>query len=196
MALSDKIPILQKINFDDLYNAFLGLDRRRQVIFGVVAVLLALTALFMPLSCVSEQLGAKQADYDKYVERASEFFGVLNEYGKLQRNLDRVQENFSKMGADSLSTVIYNLAEEIGIQKSKIELKSVNLAANDAFQEVGKEVNMRDVQFDDLLKFMEKLASYDQLPLSIKKATIKADVKKRNVMHQASFTVSTIKPNK
>jgi hypothetical protein len=196
LALSDKIPFLQKINFDDLYNAFLGLDRRRQTAFGVAAALGALALLFLPMSCVSEQLGAKQADYDKYVARASEFFGILNEYGKLQKGLDRVQESFSKMGADSLSTVIYNMAEEIGIQKSKVELKSVNLAENEAFQEVGKEVSMRDVQFDELMKFMDKLSSYDQLPLSIKKASIKADPNKRNVMHQVSFTVSTIKPNK
>ena len=48
----------------------------------IYPLILALLLLFMPLSCVSEQLNAKQEDYDKYMAKASELFGILNEYGK------------------------------------------------------------------------------------------------------------------
>lgn len=196
MALSDQFTILQKINFDDAYNAFLGLDKRRQMAVGIAAVVLALLLMVLPLSCVSDQLDAERTEYDKYMDKASEFFGILDEYAKLQHRLDQSQEVFSRMGADSLSAIVYNVAGSNGIEKNRIELKSVASSPNDAIQEVGKEVRMRDVSFDQLVTFMDKLAAYDQLPLTIKKVDIKVDPNKRQIMHQVSFTVSTIKPNK
>lgn len=196
LALFEKITVLQKFNPDDLYNTFLGLDKKRQVGMAVGLLFGVLLLLYLPVSFVSQKLDEKKREFDKYAEKAAEFYGTRNEFNQLQNSFDKIQQNLTKLGTDFLSTTIYNLAEEIDIPKNKIELKSISLAANDTFQEVGKDVQMMNVPYDQLMRFLNRLQNYDMLPLTIKKLSIKPDANKRQIMHQINFTVTTIKPNK
>lgn len=197
MALSDKITILQKINFDDLYNTFLGLDKRRQVLIGAAAGLVLLFLLFLPASCVSQKLNERENEYVEYLDKASEFFGMIAEYEKLQKNFSKVEKSFQNLGSDPLRTVVYKLGEDFGIEASKIQLETLkSTASSEIFQEVGKEVSMRNVQVDVVIKFIEKLENYEEVPLLIKKVNMKADKNDKRLLRQVSFTVSTIRPNK
>lgn len=198
MALSDKIPVLQKINLDDVYNVFMGLDKRQQILAAVGAVLVLLLPFFLMILFFSSKLDEQKQTYDSYVTQASELMGVLTDYSHLQKSFDHEEEVLSKLGSDSLGTVLYNQAEEIGIAKSKVTLKTVNMAAdpNSKFQEVGKEVTLQNVNLDEVMNLLDHLSKNEDLHLTVKKLTMKPDLNKKYLMHQVAFTITTVKPSK
>ena len=58
-----KYSLLERINFEDLYNAFLGLEQRQQTLIVIGGVVLALLLVFVPISCATSKLGKLQKDY-------------------------------------------------------------------------------------------------------------------------------------
>lgn len=195
MSLLEKINSVTKLSYDDIYNTFLGLERRQQMIAASVVAVLLIVILFAPITCVTSKLNEKEEEYKEYVGMASELYAVLGEYSALRGDFSKIEESFGKLGGDSLSRVIYSLAEEIGIKKSNVSLKSVNLSTSDLFEEVGKQATIKNALFDQTIRLLDQLVNYKELPLSIKKLAIKVDPQNKQVMKSVTFTVSTIKPN-
>lgn len=195
MSLLEKINPVTKLSYDDIYNTFLGLERRQQMIAVSVLAVLLIVILFAPITCVTSKLNEKEEEYKEYGGMASELYAVLGEYSALRGDFRKIEESFGKLGGDSLSRVIYSLAEEIGIKKSNVSLKSVNLSTSDLFEEVGKQATIKNALFDQTIRLLDQLVNYKELPLSIKKLAIKVDPQNKQVMKSVTFTVSTIKPN-
>jgi hypothetical protein len=196
MSLLDKLNLSDKLNFDDLYNTFVGLERRQQIIFVSAASLIVILMLFIPAGCVSSKLNEKQTEYEDYTSMASEFYAVLTEYADLKRGFGDLEKSVSRLGNDSLSKVIYNLSEEMGIKKSSVSLKSISTSSSDLFIEEGKQATIKNIKFDQMVKLIEQLENYSDLPLNIKKLTAKVDPKNKQIMRSLSFSVTTIKPKK
>lgn len=195
MTFLEKINSFTKLNYDDVYNTFLGWERRQQMIaISVLAVVLVII-LFAPITCVTSKLNEREEEYKAYAGMASGLHAVLTEYSSLRGNFNKIEENFGKLGGDSLSRVIYNLAEEIGIKKNNVSLKSVNLSSSDLFEEVGKQATIKNVLFDQTIRLLDQLVNYKELPLSIKKLAIKVDPQNKQLMKTVTFTVSTLKPS-
>lgn len=195
MTILEKINSFTKLNYDDLYNTFVGLERRQQMIAVSGTAVLLIVLLFAPITCVTSKLNEKETEYKEYAGMASELYTVLGEYSSLRGNFSKIEESFGKLGSDSLSRVIYSLAEEIGIKKSNVSLKSVNLASSDLFEEVGKQATIKNALFDQTIRLLDQLVHYKELPLSIKKLVIKVDPQNKQLMKTVTFTVSTIKPS-
>lgn len=195
MSLLEKINSFTKLSYDDIYNTVLGLERRQQMIAASVLVVLLIVLLFAPITCVTSKLNEKEDEYKEYVGMASELYAVLGEYSALRGDFGKIEESFGKLGSDSLSRVIYSLAEEIGIKKSNVSLKSVSLSSSDLFEEVGKQATIKNALFDQTIRLLDQLVHYKELPLSIKKLAIKVDPQNKQLMKSVTFTVSTVKPN-
>ena len=185
---------LQKINFDDLYNTFLGLDKRQQTLAVLGFVLVFLIFLWLPAQFLSVKISNLQENYVSYQSDAQKLKQALNEYGSMQAALTQT----STVGAeDSLSGLIYNMSEEFGIPKKKVSLKSMSkLPQGDLFEQDGKDVEIKAVPFDQLMRLIHGLESNTKIPIVMKKLDMKVDKKNRQVINQATFTVMTIKAKK
>lgn len=192
----EKLNLGEKLNFDDAYNTFLGLERKQQMAVSIGLVVVLLFLIYLPMSFVASLLGDKEEAYTAYLKKAQEIVALKTRYTERKGRFQKFEQSFSKLGSDSLRTVIYNLAEDNGIEKTSLEMKSVNLSSNEQFSEVGSDVRIRQIELDQALNFIHKLETYDALPLTIKKVLLKADPNDRMMLKEVSFTVSTIKPNK
>lgn len=198
MSILDHFSEWKKFSFDDLYNAFLGMERRSQVYLSIGLALFLLLLLLWPVSCVSSRLSAKQMEYEGYIKKAAEVYGVLSEYSQIQKKFEQLDQGLNKQGKDVLQTLVYDLAEASGIDIKihRVEVKTAKLTANELYEEVGKEVTMRRVPLDQLLSFLSKLLEYEELPLVMKQLDLKVEPKQRDVLRDVEFVVSTIRVNK
>jgi len=193
MALTDKI----RFNYDDVYNAVLGLERRQQVLLltgvGVVTVILVFLAIYIFTGTISES----REDYEGHLDSAALLLGRAIEFDELQKSYGQLGEASSKLGTDPLNTAIYGLAEELGVKDNVASVTTVVVPPSTSqFQEVSKSVTLKNVTLEKLIQFLDKLTRHDQLLMSVKKLNLKPDVSRKTVIHQATMTVSTYVPSK
>lgn len=191
MALLDQIKGLRKFNFDDAYNTFLGLEKRQQVLVGVGAGIVLILLLSLPAMLFSSKLGEIEEDYLKYKKDADRLNQVLQEYSAIQKSLKQSRAS-SSSGSDSLSSLLYKEAEDLGIPKSRVSLKSLKLPKGDLFDQEGKDVEIRKVPYDQLMKLLNNVKYNKDFPIVINKLVLKVDRKNRQIINQASFSVATI----
>lgn len=185
---------LQKINLDDLYNLFLGLEKKQQILAVVLVVLFFLGALRLPYRFLNQKISDLQEQYDVYRNNVKDLSDALSEYKVMQSLFSKSTQNSSE---DSLSALIYNLAETYGIPKKKVSLKSVGkVMQGDLFEQDGKDVEIKSVPLDQLMRMLGGLETSSQMPTAIKKLDLKVDKKNKQVMSQATFTVMTLKARK
>lgn len=184
---------IQKINFDDLYNTFLGMEKRQQVLSVVGILAVFLIAIWLPAHFLALKISALENNYHSYQKDAQKLKEALNEYSGLQSALNQTA---ATGGEDNLSALLYNMAEEFGIPQKKVGLKSMNKLPQGDLEQDGKEIDIRSVPFDQLMRLINGLESNAKVPVVIKKLVLKVDKKNRQVINQASFTVMTIKAKK
>ena len=185
---------LQKINFDDWYNTFLGMDKRQQALSVFGFVVFFLLVLWVPSHFLTLKISALEENYQSYQKDAQKLKQTLGEYTSLQSALG---QSSTAAAEDNLSALIYNMAEEFGIPQKKVGLKSMGkLPQGDLFEQDGKDIDIKSVPFDQLMRLVNGLESNTKLPVVIKKLNLKVDKKNRQVINQASFTVMTIKAKK
>lgn len=196
MSITEKIKSLSKINFDDLYNDFLGLERNQQIMAVAGIALVALVILFIPISCVSSKISEKEDQYLKFSKMASEFYGIQQQYTDLKKSFDQIKKASSILGVDPLKRVLYNITDEIGIDRSRIDDKTSSPIKGELFTTVGKDVTIKNIRFDQVVDLLSQLVNFKDVPITIKTLKIKTDKKDRQVMREIKLSISTIRPNR
>lgn len=192
MSVLEKIPALQNLNVDDLYNAFLGMDRRGQILAATGVLLVLLTLVLVPLSLVSSKLDGQRDSYMKAIGRADEIYGVLAEYSRLQKAFRKVDE--AEASGNQLQNLIFSLSSDSGIdiKKHRVAVKSQKPVSGDVYEEISKEVSLKSVPLDQGLRFLDKLSSSREIPVKIKKLDMTVEPRERNVLREIKFVVATI----
>jgi hypothetical protein len=196
MMILDKLGLSDKINFEDWYNTFLSLEKKQQTLVGVGIAVVILVVLSLPVGCVASKLNEKEEDYQKHLKMASEFYSVQQEYSKLKSSFDNVKKQSSKLGGDPLKGVLYNVTDEIGVERRSVTPKTVSPVKSELFTELGKDVTIKDIRFDQMVKLLDKIINNEKLPVKIKKLTAKADNKDKKMIKLLTFTMTTLKSKK
>jgi hypothetical protein len=192
MALTDKI----RFNYDDVYSAVLGLERRQQAFLFAGIITIAVIFVFLALYIFSGTISKSREDYEGHLDSAALLLGRAIDFDELQRSYGRLGDASSKLGTDPLNTAIYGLAEELGVKDNVAAVTTVAVPPSTSqFQEVSKSVTLKNVTLEKLIQFLDKLTRHDQLPMSIKKLNLKPDVSRKTMIHQAMVTVSSYVPS-
>lgn len=192
MALTDKIGSISRLNFDDLYNSFLSLEKKQQLGVAAVVVVLVLVLLFLPVSCVGSKLSAKKEAYQSHAKTAADFYRVADEYLKIKGRFDTQKQSKSDLGGDPLKTVLYQVADELQIERQRVTPKTVSPVEGNLFTEVGKEVSVRNIRFDQAIQFLSKLIQNTAIPVKVKKLDLQADAKNKQTIRTMTFTLTTL----
>lgn len=192
MSLLEKIPALQGLNVDDLYNAFLGLDRRGQILVSSGVILVLMVLVFVPLSYVSSKLNEQQDAYTDALDKAGQIYGVLTEYSRLQKTFRREDEAGS--GGDVLQNLVYNMSEAVGIdiKKHRVVVKSQKPVSGDVYEEISKEVEISRLPLDQALRFLDKIGTSRDVPVKIKKLSMVVEPRERGVLRELKFVLATL----
>ena len=193
MLAKIKLEIANKLNFDDLYNTFLSLQRRQQAILSTVLVVLILLVFTFPIYFLSSLLNQKELEYQKYLDEASQLKGKVQQINLIQGGVSS-QARGGSNSSDVLRTAIYNVANKVGMQSNKISTKSSKSKLDsDLLEEVAKSVSIKNVAFDILIRFIHTLETYESAPIKIKKVILRSDKRDRSLIKRAELLVTTIK---
>ncbi|MFH1358132.1 MAG: hypothetical protein ABII18_13490 [bacterium] len=195
MDFLNKNKILNKIKFDELYNSFLFLDKKQQYLVAGVIVVALLLVLILPVNFVSSQLNAREEEYNQVAETAAELYAQLNYYKDLKGGAGKSGTASQKLGADPLKRIVYQFADEIGIEQKKVRLKTIPTVEQGSFIEEGKELTIQNIDFSQMVDLLEKIAAYPDVPINIKKMTAKADRRNKQSMNNVVMTISILQPN-
>lgn len=187
-----KYGFLGQLNFDDVYNWFLGLEERQQILTVVGAIVVLIIMVITPITCATSSLSQLEDEYDKGKKRQESVMEKVSEYQNSKAQLNALKRNIKKSGGGSISTVIESLAKETGIDSNVSRLKPVNLGTSEYFDEEGVDGVVNNVNIQDALAFLNKIETYDRIPLQFKKLQIKPRYANRNQI-TLSFRISTIK---
>ncbi|MDO8519542.1 MAG: hypothetical protein Q7T11_05205 [Deltaproteobacteria bacterium] len=187
-----KYSILGRVNWEDLYNGFLALDEKKQVLFLGGGILLILLMLILPITCASSKLSGLEKEYEANREGNETFAGKIAEYQKQKSQLQDYKQKASKAQGGSISTVIEQLAGEAGIKENIERIKPITLAATDFYDEEGVDAVISKISLDQIVNFLYRLENYGDFPLKVKKFQLKPRYGNRD-QFTATFQATTIK---
>ncbi|MBI2340840.1 MAG: hypothetical protein HYU99_10845 [Deltaproteobacteria bacterium] len=190
-----KYGLLEKLNFDDLYNAFLGLEQRQQTFIVIGGIVLIILAIIVPISCASSRLGRLREDYEKSRAGMASFMARVADYQAAEKSVEEIQKRLSAGEGQSLTTVLEGLANEEGIGGNIDKLKPVNLGTSDYFDEVGVDGSINKVNLDQIVNYLYRIENHPHIPMKVKKLQIKPKYGGRSQLN-VTFQVSTIQLKK
>lgn len=194
MATShSKYSLLSRINLEDLYNAFLGLEERQQILIAIGAAFLLLLILILPISCASSKLSDLEKDYKVDSKGRQDFMSKVADYQFSKYELVNIKQKLAKNAGEegSLTVVIETIANEAGIGGNIQRLKPLHLGTSEYYDEEGVDAVISKVSLDQITDFLFRLEDYKAVPIKINKLQLKPGYRDRGEL-TATFQVSTI----
>ncbi len=191
-AIKSKYSLRGRFNFEDLYNAFLGLEQREQTILVIVSVVVFILLLVLPISCTSSKLGALRQEYSKTRKGTESLASKLRDYQSSKMTLEALKKKLNSSGGDSLTTILESLANDEGIGQNIDKLHPVNLETTDFYDELGVDAILSKVSLDQIVSYLYKIENDSRLPMRIKKLQMKPSYQNRQLL-SVTFEVSTLK---
>ncbi len=196
MSLFDKINLPSRLNFDDLYNIFVGMERRQQMGLMAIAVMVVLGLLFMPVSCVSGKLSELESDYKKAQKLAGEFYKAEAK-AKVQESHLSGTAGGSLDSDDPLKQIVYEISDQLQIERQKVNLKTITPVQNGALIELSKDVTLSGMTWEQTVRLLQSLAQDPRgVSINVKKISIQSDPKNKSIMKTVSLMLSVLRPNK
>lgn len=191
-----KYGLLGRLNIEDLYNAFLGLEQRQQVLAVGGAVLMLLALIIVPVTCATSKLGDLESEYDKNKKEWDSFMGRIGTYQAGKEALAQKRDQIGRGGlSGSLTTIVETLARESEIGDKIERLKpATGDSSSEYFDEEGVDVVLSGVSLSQAVSFLYKVENY-QPPLRLKNLQLKTRYGKRNEL-TATMRIMTLKLKK
>ena len=192
MPVKSKYAIFERFNVQTLYNTFLGLQPREQIIAIIVVGFVLLLVVVMPISLASGKISKLEKTLQTSKEQINDVVREIADYNREKSQLTSV-ETLLKAGFDtSISTTIENFASQSGIKENVDSLKERPITPSDIFDEASVDVRMSKISLDQLVEFLYKIESERTRILRIKQLQIKPRFDNRKLL-DVSFQVATYK---
>lgn len=192
MAL-EKLNIFSKLSADDLYNSFMGLERKVQTGIGVAAGVLLFLLLLVPVYVASSAIDAKREMYQKVLKQSTLAFGLQNAVDQMQEAIGEIEADLAKKENSSVKIRIEKIARDHGLEKNIKTLTESGQGSGAMFDPVGVECKMTQVPLDGFLKFLHALESLDVPPLTVAKLTMNIDPKNLAQLKDVSLSLKSVK---
>ncbi len=187
-----KYGLLGRLNFEDLYNGFLGLETRQQTMIVAAVVVVLILILVLPISCASSRLAGLEGDYQEGKKKMGELVDRFRVYQSAKAKLEKIKAQFDKAKGESLTTVLETLANEEGIGENLEKLRPINLETTDIYDETGVDATVGKISLEQAVHFIQRVETETRLPMRIKKVQMKPGYQNRDLI-TLTLQISTIK---
>lgn len=192
MSLKSKYAILERFNIETLYNTFLGLQSREQLIALAAAGALLIFIVVVPISLASGKLSTMESAISSGREHINDVVREIGEYNKARSQLSAIESQLKSGFDTSISTTLENLASQAGMKDNVDSLKEKPLVPSDIFDEASVDVRISRVTLSQLVDFLYKIEGEKTRVLRIKQLQVKPRYDNKKLL-DASFQVSTFK---
>lgn len=196
MSQPSKYGLLNRFNLEDIYNLFLGMDQKQQLISlgGIVLGLLLL--IFMPVTCATRALSNLEKQYVASKEAQDKFMAKLVAYEQTKDRISQLKEGLSQTStSSSLTAIVESIAQEAGLEELISQSKGLSLGDGEFFSEDGISVSFNKISLEQITGFMDKVDHYAQAPLKVKMLQIKPRLRDREEL-TATVEISVLKAKK
>ncbi len=192
MGLKSRYSLLRRIDLDSLYNTFVGLTSREQMIAAGVSVFLLLLVIGLPISLMSGKLSHLEKRIEETRETQKQVLRSIEYFQKLQSELKTVEDRFSHGFDATITTTMETLAGQAGIREQIDSLKERPPNPSDLFDENAVDVRLRKVTLPQLVDYLFKIEHHPQLLLRVKQVQIKPRFDNKQLL-DVSFQVATFR---
>jgi general secretion pathway protein M len=192
MSLKSKYAVLERFNVETLYNTFLGLQPREQIMAMVVTGIVLILVIIMPISLANSRISKLEKDISTSREQINDVAREIGDYNSEKSRLNAVESQLRSGFDTSISTTIESLASQSGIKENVESLKEKPLAPSDIFDEASVDVKIARITLEQLVDFLYKVEGEKGRVLRVKQLQTKPRYDNRKLL-DASFQVSTFK---
>lgn len=190
MTLKSRYSFLQRLNFETLYNTFLGLQPREQIYALIGAGAAVLLMLGLPLSLASGKLGSMEEQIAEGRDKERQIMRELERYQRLRQTL-RGEESHVSGGFDAtITTTMETLAAKSGVKERIENIKERGATPSELFDEVSVDVRLTRVTIPQLIDYLYNIEHHPRLFLRIKQIQIKRRYDNKQLF-DVSFQAST-----
>ncbi len=181
----------EKLNPEELYNQFLGLDQQQRLIAIIGSVFLLLVLVFVPISCAGSKISKLQKNIFNHEKNMDELSSKLREYQQVDGQLKTLKSEWESRGKISIITTLEALSNQSGLDKSNIDgfKEQAPVSGEGMLEENIAGVRISRVSMQQALDYLYKIESYQQGALKIKKLQMKPRYDNRQLF-DLNFEVS------
>lgn len=192
MSLKSRYNILQRLNFEALYNTFLGLEGREQM-FALAGVgFVALFLIGLPISLASSKLSSLEDQLEQGREKERQIVHKLDGYRQLQEQLKNLETKIGGGFDPTLTTTMEQLAEKAGIKERIENIKERAPTPSEMYDEVAADVRLTRITVPQLVDYLYSIENDPVHFLRIRQIQVKRRYDNKQLM-DVSFQVSTYK---
>ncbi len=190
MSKFGKSSLKEKLNLEELYNQFLGLDSQQRTLAMVGIGIVLLLLIIIPITCASSKLSEKEKKILNHSKNMDELVSKLQEYQKIESKMKQMESQWTARSKISLSTTLESLSAQSGLDKNIDTIKEQPPSAGDILEEHSADVRLSRVALSQIIDYLYKVESFQQGALKVSKLQLKPRYDNRQLF-DVSFTVST-----
>lgn len=192
MSLKSKYAIFERFNVETIYNTFLGLQPKEQIIALAVCGVLLLLIVIMPISLASGRISKLEKSIIAGKDQINDVMREIAEYNKDKAKLNSVESQLKSGFDSSISTTMEGIASQSGMKENIDSLKERPLVPSDVYDEVGVDVRISRVGLQQLIDFLYKVENEKARVLRIKQLQAKPRYDNKKLL-DVTMQVSTFK---
>jgi type II secretory pathway component PulM len=189
MAKTGKYSLKERLNIEELYDTFMGLPQRQQMLAGGGIALVLLLLLVVPVTCAGSRLSKLEKQIESHEKNVSKVLSKIDEYNDLKGRLKNVEAKIRPKSQVQLRTKIETLATQSGITNNIDSLKEKSNPGED-FEELIVDVRISKLSLSQILEFIYGMESQSDLSLKVNRLQLKPRYDNRQLF-DADFEVST-----
>lgn len=191
MAKPSKYALKERLNLNELYQTFLGMGPREQILalVGVGVVLLLL--VIIPFSCASSKLSKLEKQITNHEKNVGKVVSKINDYKTAEARLKKVEAKILPKSKVQLTTRLESLATQSGIGGNIDSLKEKPGTPGEDFEEVIADVRMSKLSLSQVIEFLFGIENQKDLSLKVIRMKIKPRYDNRQLF-DVNFEVSTL----
>lgn len=147
----------KRFNFETLYNTFLGLNPREQVIALIGAGAAVLLVVGLPLSLASGKLASLEEQILEGNEKRLEIARRTEQYRQIKRELGQLEARVEQGFEATVSSTLTSLAGQAGIEDRIQNIRERGATPSELFDEISVEVKLAKVTLPQLMDYLYKI---------------------------------------
>lgn len=191
MSKFNKYSLKEQLNFQELYQKFLGMLPRQQIIVLVLLGVFLLFLIILPVSCASSYLQNLEEQISSSDKNFNSLALKVKEYQRLQTKLNRVQENIKTKAQTPLDSELEKIIQAAGLSENTRPLNPKERNEENEFTELFVKVDLRQVSLDQIIDFINRVEQHRGLNLRVTRINIKTNRTNRRQFN-ADFDVATL----
>ncbi len=189
MAQAGKYSLRERLKIDELYDTFIGLAPKQQMLAGGGVVLGLLLLIFIPVTCASSRLSKLEKQIESHEKNVSKVVGKIGEYNQVKGRLKELESRIRPKSQVQLRTRIETLATQSGITNNIDSLKEKSNPGED-LEELIVDVRVSKLSLGQILEFIYGMESQGDISLRVQRLQLKPRYDNRQLF-DADFEVST-----